>query len=204
MVDNTSPHTPSTHPILTGAGNIILVGMMGSGKTTLGRLLATRTGRRFIDSDHKLEKRIGASIPHIFAKEGESGFRKHESAILQDICQHQRQVIATGGGAVLADENRRLLQACGWVVYLDIPPEILWLRLREATGNRPLLEPQTPTAERRQRIYDLHAQRYPLYRDSADVIFSPDPSNIKTPSVMSFQIFSLLEKHSQTMAENKA
>ena len=112
------------------SNNIFLVGLMGAGKTTVGRQLARRLRKRFVDCDHEIEARTGVSIPTIFEIEGEAGFRRRESAAIEALSQETGLVLATGGGAVLDPENRRNLKAGGWVVYLDVPPDILWSRTR--------------------------------------------------------------------------
>ena len=150
---------------MAGAGNLFLIGMMGAGKTTVGRLLARRLRLRFLDSDHEIERRCGVKVPTIFDIEGESGFRLRESQTLAELTALEEIVLATGGGAVLAEENRRCLAARGTVVYLSARPEDLFERVRQ-DRNRPLLATADPLA----RLRDLHAQRDPLYRAIADVV----------------------------------
>src|SRR5436190_13718967 len=111
--------------------NIYLVGMMGAGKTTVGRLLARRLKLSFVDSDHEIENRCGAAVPLIFDIEGEPGFRARESAVLAELTALEGIVLATGGGAVLAEENRKRLAAGGAVVYLCAQPEDLYERVRQ-------------------------------------------------------------------------
>lgn len=147
------------------SNNIFLVGLMGAGKTTVGRQLARRLRKRFVDCDHEIEARTGVSIPTIFEIEGEAGFRRRESAAIEDLSRETGLVLATGGGAVLDPENRRNLKAGGWVVYLDVPPDVLWLRTR-GDRNRPLLQVEDPRA----RVRELHALRDPLYREVADYV----------------------------------
>lgn len=147
--------------------NIFLVGMMGAGKTTVGRQLARRLRLRFVDSDHEIEARCGVKIPVIFEIEGEAGFRKRESQVLADLAEEPGLVIATGGGVVLLPENRACLASHGTVIYLAVPPQYLWERTRNDT-NRPLLQVENP----RLRIEELHAQRDPLYREVADIIIA--------------------------------
>lgn len=137
---------------------LILVGMMGAGKSTAGRRLAQRLGRRFVDADATLEERCGVTVSTIFELEGEEGFRRREAAILEELTRMPSIVLATGGGAVLAAENRRLLRERGHVVYLKASPADLWHRLRR-DRSRPLLR----TANPRERIVELLAEREPLY-----------------------------------------
>ena len=145
--------------------NIILVGLMGSGKTTIGRQLAKRLGRDFVDSDHEIEARTGVSIPTIFEIEGEEGFRRREAQVIAELVDEPDIVLATGGGAVLAPESRRLLHEKGWVVYLNVPPVLLWGRTRN-DRNRPLLQVEDPLA----RLESLYQTRDPLYREAAHYI----------------------------------
>lgn len=138
---------------------------MGAGKTTIGRHLAEMLGRSFVDSDHEIEQKTGASIPWIFEKEGEQGFRLREIAMLQDLAKQQSLVIATGGGAVTQRANRELLQQQGVVIYLNTPVSIQ-LQRTSRDKNRPLLQVENPE----QRLRDLLVVRDPLYREVADVI----------------------------------
>jgi shikimate kinase len=147
------------------ARNVYLVGMMGAGKTTAGRLLARRLKRAFLDSDQEIERRCGVKIPVIFEIEGEAGFRQREAAVIAELTALQDVVLATGGGAILAPESRRLLAARGTVVYLHAPPESLYERVRY-DRNRPLLATPDPRA----RLASLYAERDPLYREVADVV----------------------------------
>ena len=142
--------------------NIYLVGLMGAGKTTVGRQLARRLGRPFFDSDHEIVARTGVAIPTIFEIEGEDGFRRREAQTIVELTAEQNLVMATGGGVVLNPENRRLLHETGWVVYLNVPPMLLYERTRH-DRNRPLLRVPDPLA----RLEELHALRDPLYREIA-------------------------------------
>ena len=148
-----------------GKNNVYLVGLMGAGKTTIGRSLAKRLALDFIDSDREIEARTGVSIPTIFEIEGEDGFRRREAAVIDDLSRLSGQVVATGGGAVLRQENRANLRASGFVVYLNVPPQILWERTRN-DRNRPLLRVADPLA----RLGELFAQRDPFYREVADLV----------------------------------
>ena len=157
--------------------NIYLVGLMGAGKTTIGKALAKRLAYHFIDSDHEIEVRTGVSLPTIFEIEGEDGFRKREAQVIADLAALEGHVVATGGGAVLRPENRQHLQASGFVVYLDVPLPTLCERTRH-DRNRPLLQVRDPL----QKLKELHAQRDPLYRSIADVVVSG--SRITAQSVL--------------------
>jgi shikimate kinase len=148
----------------SAAGNLYLVGMMGAGKTTVGRLLARRLRLRFIDSDEEIERRCGVRIPLIFEIEGEAGFRAREAQALAELTTLDGVVLGTGGGAVLLEENRRRLAATGTVVYLRARPEDLYERVRH-DRNRPLLATGDPLA----RLRELFAERDPLYRAVADL-----------------------------------
>lgn len=147
------------------SGNIILIGMMGSGKTTVGRLLAKQLGKTFIDSDEEIQRRTGVTIPHIFDVEGEAGFRQRESAVLEDLAERNDLVLATGGGAILSSHNRSVLKASGTVIYLKSSVHDLWQRTRHDT-NRPLLQ----TADPRAKLQELFEQRDPLYSEIADIV----------------------------------
>jgi len=145
--------------------NIFLVGMMGAGKSSVGKLLARHLGKTFYDSDHVIESRTGVKIPIIFELEGEAGFRAREAAVIEELSALDDVVLATGGGAVLNPRNRELLKARGIVVYLRASVNELWSRTRH-DRNRPLLQTQDPYA----RLCELHAQRDPLYRATADLV----------------------------------
>src|SRR5512145_1218945 len=112
------------------SGNIILVGMMGAGKTTVGKLLAKQLGKTFIDSDEEIQRRTGVTIPHIFDVEGEAGFRLRESAVIQELLAQNDIVLATGGGAILSPQNRSMMKQNGVVVYLKSTVHDLWQRTR--------------------------------------------------------------------------
>lgn len=144
---------------------LILIGMMGAGKTTIGRELARRRGMGFADCDQEIIARTGVSIPTIFEIEGEAGFRRREAQVLADLTAASNLVIATGGGAVLDPVNRALIAQRGVVIYLNVPPHVLWERTRH-DRNRPLLQVENPQAL----IADLYRQRDPLYREVADII----------------------------------
>ncbi len=147
------------------SGNLVLVGMMGSGKTTMGRTLARHLGKAFLDSDEEIQKRTGVNIPHIFDVEGEPGFRLRETAAIADLVKRDNMVLATGGGAVLAERNRMLLQQCGIVVYLRASVHDLWHRTRH-DRNRPLLQTGDPYGK----LMELYRQRDPLYQQVADIV----------------------------------
>ncbi|WP_416384890.1 shikimate kinase [Uliginosibacterium silvisoli] len=149
-----------------------MVGLMGSGKTTIGRALARRLGRRFIDSDHEIEHRTGVRIPVIFEMEGEEGFRKREASVIEELSQHAGIVLATGGGAILDSGTRKVLMSTGWVIYLDVPTHVLLDRTRHDT-NRPLLQVADPRAK----LDGLREQRDALYREVADIIIDGARNN---------------------------
>ncbi len=145
--------------------NFFLVGLMGAGKTTIGRALARRLNLQFIDSDHEIEERTGVRIATIFELEGESGFRTREEDVLSQLVQRQGVVLATGGGAVLSAKTRAALRHHGTVIYLRACPDDLWQRTRH-DRNRPLLQTPDPRA----RLQELFNERDPLYRDVAHII----------------------------------
>ncbi len=138
---------------------------MGAGKTSVGRLLAKRFGKTFYDCDQEIERRTGVKIPVIFEIEGEAGFRVREATMLKELTSLNDIVLATGGGAVLREENRQVLRKNGTVVYLRASLDDLWQRTRH-DRNRPLLH----TADPRVKLEELYAQRDPLYREVAAVI----------------------------------
>jgi 3-dehydroquinate synthase len=145
--------------------SIFLVGLMGAGKTTVGRALAKKLDKQFIDSDHEIEARSGVSIPVIFEIEGEAGFRQREADVLRNLTAKENIVLATGGGAVLLPETRELLKSRGTVVYLraDIN-QILQRTARDK--NRPLLQ----TGDPRQKLEQLAREREPLYCEVAHIV----------------------------------
>jgi len=154
---------------------IFLIGPMGAGKTTIGRRLAQVLDREFLDSDHEIEQRAGASIPLIFELESEAGFRAREKAVIAELTQHPGIVLATGGGAVLDPDNRRCLAGRGFVVYLYASVDEQLQRTRHDT-QRPLLQ----TADPRARLASLLEQRDPLYREIADLVVSSDGQLLRT------------------------
>jgi shikimate kinase len=145
--------------------NIHLVGMPGSGKSTVGRGLARRLGLDFIDTDEEIVSRTGVPIATIFELEGEEGFRIRESLVLAELCERSGQVLATGGGAILREANRMMLRNRGVVVYLHANLEHLRQRTHRDT-RRPLLQTGNPEAV----LAALLARREPLYRELADVV----------------------------------
>lgn len=148
-------------------GNIYLVGPMGAGKTTIGRQLAELLRLDFIDSDHEIEARTGANIPWIFDVEGEDGFRAREEAVIDELTRRDSIVLATGGGVVMREANRRHLHERGTVVYLATPVA-LQLERTARDRNRPLLRTPDP----RKRLTELMELRDPLYREIAHIIIS--------------------------------
>jgi shikimate kinase len=146
--------------------NIFIVGMMGAGKSAVGRLLAARLGRDFVDADHEIQERTGVSIAVIFEVEGEAGFRKREEQVIDELSQRDDGIVlATGGGAVMSALTRSRLKERGLTIYLQAKPHDLWLRTRH-DRSRPLLDCVDP----KQRIEELLAAREPQYREIADVI----------------------------------
>jgi len=157
--------------------NIFLIGPMGVGKTTIGRVLSEELGMDFFDSDREIEASTGADIPWIFDVEGEVGFRIRESKMIEILTQRKKIVLATGGGAILAPENRRWLSSRGTVVYLRASIKQQFERTSR-DKNRPLL--QTPDPEKR--IKELMQLREPLYREAADLIIDTNRRNPKAVS----------------------
>jgi shikimate kinase / 3-dehydroquinate synthase len=155
--------------------NIFLVGLMGAGKTTIGRLLARRLDLTFIDSDHEIEARTGATIPWIFEIEGEASFRRREADVIRELTSQNGIVLATGGGAVLNPASRALLAERGTVIYLRASVSSILQRTAH-DKNRPLLQ----TADPRRKLEDLTAQREPLYREIADVVIDTGRPNVQS------------------------
>ena len=149
--------------------NIILIGPMGSGKSTIGNIIARRLHREFQDSDHFIEQRTGVDIARIFDIEGEQGFRDRESNALQELLSQNNRVIATGGGSVLREENQKLLKQKGFIVFLDTSIKQQLQRLRR-DKKRPLLQTENPRA----RLEALFEERRPIYLDLADLAVKTD------------------------------
>lgn len=147
--------------------------MPGAGKTTVGRQLARRLKRQFVDADHEIEARTGVRIPVVFEIEGEDGFRDRESQVIADLAGRSGLVVATGGGAVLRAENRAALKRGGVIIYLRVPPRILFERTRH-DPNRPLLQVANPMM----RIEELFSQRDPLYQDVADIVITSGDGSV--------------------------
>lgn len=154
--------------------NIFLIGLMGAGKSTIGKRLAESIGKQFIDSDHEIERRTGVSIPTIFDIEGESGFRNRESAVIDELTQQRGVVLATGGGVILRPENRSHLAARGLVIYLSASVKQLYKRTR-MDRNRPLLQTDNP----REQLQRLHDERDPLYREISDLVVETDNRSVQ-------------------------
>ena len=154
--------------------NIILVGMMGAGKTTIGKALSILLNKDFVDSDHEIQDRTGVKIPVIFEIEGEAGFRKRESEVLADLVKKRNMILATGGGAVLCQENREALRQNGVVIYLRASVNDLYRRTRH-DKNRPLLQ----TKNLLERLNELHAQRDVYYRETAHIIMDSGKQGVR-------------------------
>ncbi|MCC7327004.1 MAG: shikimate kinase [Burkholderiales bacterium] len=154
-------------------GNLFLVGLPGAGKSTLGRQLARRLRKRFVDADAELEQRLGVSIPTIFEIEGEAGFRDREEVTITNLTGLADIVLSTGGGVVLRPANRKRLRENGTVVYLHAEPATLWSRIRHSR-NRPLLQTEDPLA----RLAELYMQRDALYRETADHVIESERSEV--------------------------
>lgn len=167
--------------------SVFLVGPMGAGKSTLGRYLGQHLGRPFHDSDKVIVDRTGADIPWIFDMEGEEGFRRREEEIIEDLTRLPDIVLATGGGAVLREANRRYLRERGVVFYLWTPVEVQLARTRH-DRNRPLLQ----TADPERVLTELMAVRDPLYREVAHHIIATASGNLRK---VADQVLECLDEH---------
>ena len=161
---------------LDGSGpfRLFLIGPMGSGKSTVGKQLASLLNCDFIDSDAEIETRSGANIPWIFDVEGEEGFRRREAAVIADLAQRPNTVVATGGGAVIRADNRSVMADSGVVVYLDVSLENQ-IKRTGSGDDRPLLK----GGDKRETLSKLMREREPLYRDIADIIVTANAGNAR-------------------------
>jgi shikimate kinase len=158
-----------------GGGNIFLVGMMGAGKTTIGKALAQRLRREFVDTDRILVERTGVPVATVFEIEGEEGFRRRESGVVAELALGEDCVVATGGGVVLMEQNRRVMRNSGTVIYLRARLESLWERTRHDV-TRPLLS----TADPRGTLARLLEERDPLYQDAAHLVVDTGSQSAST------------------------
>ena len=147
---------------------------MGAGKTTIGRQIASELSLEFFDSDHEIENRTGVTITHIFDIEGENGFRKRETAMLDELTDKKGIVLATGGGAILRAENRQFLMSRGTTIYLYANIDTL-LERTSKDRNRPLLQTEDPKAK----LEELLETRDPLYRETADIIIDTGKDSVR-------------------------
>lgn len=166
---------------------IFLIGPMGSGKSTIGRLLSNELKLEFIDSDKVIEERAGANIPWIFDVEGEEGFRDREEAVIDQVTQEENIVLATGGGAVLREANRQALRSRGFVIYLLTSVDQQMERTAR-DKNRPLLQTENP----REKLESLLKIRDPLYRQTADLVMRTDRRH---PRAVVNEVVKNLKKH---------
>jgi shikimate kinase len=166
------PDFAPLHSGMSQTSSIFLIGPMGAGKTTIGRLLAKNLGAEFVDSDKEIEKRTGVTIPMIFEYEGEAGFRKREAEAINDLSAMSGIILATGGGSILLPENRARLRERGFVVYLHCPVD-KQLERTHKDANRPLLRTENP----RQKLSELFTMREPLYRELANYIVDTGKSS---------------------------
>jgi len=154
--------------------SLFLIGPMGAGKTTIGKQLAKCLNMKFADSDKEIEKRTGVDIPLIFELEGESGFRKRETAMIDSLTNKDTIILATGGGAVLSEQNRGFLVSRGTVIYLNTSIDQILERTHRDT-QRPLLQTDDP----RGKLEELAAERNPLYESIADITISTESQKIR-------------------------
>ena len=178
---------------MQGTGNYFLVGLMGAGKTTVGKQLAKRLDKTFLDCDRELEQRTGVTIPVIFELEGEAGFRAREEAVIADLSTQRDVVLATGGGAVLSARNREALRRQGTVIYLRANVDDLWRRTRH-DKSRPLLQTPDP----RIKLKELFEQRDPLYREVADIVIDTGDQSVQKLVRELEQAIAKFEPHTST------
>lgn len=155
--------------------NLFLIGPMGAGKTTVGRQLAELMRMEFLDSDQEIQRRTGVDIPTIFEFEGEDGFRTREQNVIDDLTSREGIILATGGGAVLRDENRQHLSSRGFVIYLHCTPDQQFERTYR-DRNRPLLQTDDPL----EKLRVIMSAREPLYRQIADMVVSTEGRNTQS------------------------
>ena len=167
--------------------NIYLIGPMGAGKTNVGKCFAALTGSLLYDSDSEIEKRTGADIPWIFEKEGEAGFRKRESKMIESLCKLDSIILSTGGGAVLTESNRHCLSKYGIVLYLMVSVDIQFKRITQKRESRPLFIKYNS----KEKLKELNEKREPLYRSIADFIYCTD--NLR-PRQLATQILNDIKK----------
>ena len=161
--------------MVTTANNIVFIGPMGSGKSTIGRRVADRMSMDFVDCDKELEERLGVEVGLIFDIEGESGFRERETRMLSELCNRKGTVIATGGGVVMSEDNCKIIRERGFVVYLETPVDQQLSRLY-LDKKRPLLQ----TSDRREKLEMLAAERNPRYLELADLTIQSTSRSLVT------------------------
>ncbi len=157
--------------------NIFFVGLMGAGKTTIGKLLAKKLKKTFYDTDHEIEKKLGVKVSVIFELEGEEGFRKRETQMINELTSKKDIILATGGGAVLSEENRLLLKERGKVIYLNAKPQQLAKRMA-FDKDRPLLQ----QGNMLDTLNNLYKERHPLYLQVSS--FVVDTGQQKTQTII--------------------
>jgi len=167
--------------------NVYLIGPMGSGKTSIGQRLAKKLKLEFLDCDHELEAQTGASVNLIFDVEGEQGFRERETSMLKNLVCRQGVLVATGGGAVLREENRSLMSESGLVVYLQTSVSQQLRRLRR-DKSRPLLQ----TEDRKEKLIRLAEERNPLYEELAEIVF---PAQNRALDTVASDLAKLIRSH---------
>lgn len=188
IIESITVEKPTTQ-LSQALPSIFLIGPMGAGKTTIGKLLAKHLGREFVDCDWYIAEQTGADIPWIFAKEGEGGFRQRETRALMELTAKPNIIMATGGGVVGSPKNRQLLKQ-GLVVYLDANVDTQLIRTKK-DKNRPLLQNDNPRAV----LETLYEQRSPLYREVADITV---PTGRAYPKQMVAELLVLLSQYVQT------
>jgi shikimate kinase len=183
-------HKDELNALLAGRPSV-LVGMMGAGKTTVGRRLATRLGRHFVDSDEEVEKAAGMTIEEIFSKHGEADFRTGEARVIARLLKDRDLVLGTGGGAFMNAETRALIKSCSVSVWISADFELLFQRVQRRS-NRPLLK----TANPRETLQTLIDKRYPTYAEADVTVVSKDvPQDQVAEEVIDAMLAHLGQRH---------
>ena len=171
---------------------IALVGMMGAGKTTVARQLSTITGLQYIDIDHQIERLVGCTIPHYFADYGEVAFRQKEAEVVQDYLGRGSEILALGGGAFIQNHLREVLLQRAWCIYLDVPLETLWQRVKHRQSSRPMIQGQQ-ASDAYNHFAALYAKRAPIYAEASIVIACQNESSVDVAQKIKHTLWDFLQ-----------